>query len=175
MCQEPTNWEKCVEFHGHECPGLAIGYKVAEIALKEIDVRKAHDEELVAIVENDACGVDAIQVLTGCSFGKGNLIFNDYGKQVFTFGNRKTGDTVRISVKPNIMQSLPEQKELRIQNLLNLPNEEFCKIERVKLNLPKKARIFKSIICEECGEGASEPRIRVRNGKMICLACAAKE
>ena len=20
-------WEKCVEFHGHECPGLAIGYK----------------------------------------------------------------------------------------------------------------------------------------------------
>lgn len=39
------------------------------------------DEEMVAIVENDSCAVDAIQVLTGCTLGKGNLIFRDYGKQ----------------------------------------------------------------------------------------------
>ena len=22
-------WKKCVEFHGHECPGLAMGYRAA--------------------------------------------------------------------------------------------------------------------------------------------------
>ena len=25
-------WKKCVEFHGHECPGLAIGYRAAMAA-----------------------------------------------------------------------------------------------------------------------------------------------
>ena len=34
------------------------------------------DEDVVCIAENDACGVDAIQVLLGCSVGKGNLLFN---------------------------------------------------------------------------------------------------
>lgn len=29
------------------------------------------DEELVCIAENDACGIDAIQVILGCSVGKG--------------------------------------------------------------------------------------------------------
>ena len=27
-------WKKCVEFHGHECGGLAIGYKAAQYAEK---------------------------------------------------------------------------------------------------------------------------------------------
>ena len=74
------NFEDTVKFHGHACPGLAIGYRVANLALKEFGLR-ARDEELVAIVENNSCAVDAIQFICGCTFGKGNLIFKDYGKQ----------------------------------------------------------------------------------------------
>jgi formylmethanofuran dehydrogenase subunit E len=77
-------FEDIVEFHGHVCPGLALGYRVSMFALKELGER-ALDEELVAIVENNSCAVDAVQVITGCTFGKGNLIFKDYGKQVYTF------------------------------------------------------------------------------------------
>nr|WP_279383444.1 FmdE family protein [Methanobacterium formicicum] len=29
--------------------------------------------------------MDAIQVITGCTFGKGNLIFKDYGKKRLHF------------------------------------------------------------------------------------------
>ncbi len=76
--------QKVRDFHGHMCPGLAIGIRIAEIALREIGPH-AEDEEVVAVVETDMCGVDAIQVLTGCTFGKGNLIFNDYGKKAFSF------------------------------------------------------------------------------------------
>ena len=76
-----------VSFHGHACPGLAFGYRVAEVALQELG-DKAEDEELVAVVENNSCAVDAIQVMAGCTFGKGNLIFKDYGKQVYTFIRR---------------------------------------------------------------------------------------
>jgi formylmethanofuran dehydrogenase subunit E len=38
------------QFHGHMCPGLAIGIRAAEIALREIGPHPV-DEEVVAIVE----------------------------------------------------------------------------------------------------------------------------
>ena len=66
------DFTQCVEFHGHICPGLAIGFRAARILMGRLNVRKAPDEELLAIVETDACGADAIQVMTGCTFGKGN-------------------------------------------------------------------------------------------------------
>ncbi len=73
-----------VHFHGHLCPGLALGIRATEIALEVIGPH-AVDEEVVAIVETDMCGVDGIQFLTGCTFGKGNMIHRDYGKNAYTF------------------------------------------------------------------------------------------
>ncbi|HEX2027481.1 MAG TPA: FmdE family protein, partial [Nitriliruptorales bacterium] len=64
---------RVVDFHGHLCPGLAMGIQAARFALDEIGPH-AQDEEVVAVTETDMCGVDAVQVLTGCTFGKGNLI-----------------------------------------------------------------------------------------------------
>ncbi|PKM48076.1 MAG: formylmethanofuran dehydrogenase [Firmicutes bacterium HGW-Firmicutes-8] len=198
MCRELTPWEKCVELHGHTCPGLVKGFKVAVIALRELGVARAQDEELVAIVENDACGIDAVQVLTGCTIGKGNLVYRDYGKQVYTFGNRKTGEVVRVAVKPGTVTKDQEYKELQdklkngeaapeekdrfqqkhleyCQKILDLPDEEFCWVKKVDLDFPKKARLFDTVVCQECGEGAMEPRVRVKNGKLVCLACAGEE
>ena len=54
-------WQKCVEFHGHECPGLAIGFKACEAAKKKLGIGFSKDEEIVCITESDAC-VDAVQV-----------------------------------------------------------------------------------------------------------------
>ncbi len=39
-------------FHGHMCPGLAIGVRAAELALGEIGPHSS-DEEVVAVVETD--------------------------------------------------------------------------------------------------------------------------
>src|SRR5512147_2685158 len=86
-----------IQFHGHLCPGLALGYRVAKAALRELGADRPQDEELVAVVENDSCAADAIQFITGATFGKGNLIFRDYGKHVYTFFNRRTNHGVRIS------------------------------------------------------------------------------
>jgi formylmethanofuran dehydrogenase subunit E len=62
--------DKVVEFHGHMCAGLALGIRAAEVGLAEVGPH-APDEEVVAVVETDMCGVDAIQFRTGCTFGKG--------------------------------------------------------------------------------------------------------
>ncbi|MFZ0451830.1 MAG: formylmethanofuran dehydrogenase subunit E family protein [Desulfatiglandaceae bacterium] len=46
------------EFHGHWCPGLAIGIRAAEWALKEFG--HDGDEDVVVVAETDMCGVDAL-------------------------------------------------------------------------------------------------------------------
>jgi len=195
MGAEKTPWEKVIEFHGHVCPGLAIGYRVAEIALEHLQEMRSPDEELLAIVENDACGVDAIMVLTGCTLGKGNLIFRDLGKQVYTFGSRSSNRALRISVYGDrVYRSEPQMDQLRdkvfsgtateeekaqfdlarnqrIEDLLHMPEEEFCQLQQVDCQLPSKAQIFPSVQCASCGEYVMEPRARVRDGALVCLDC----
>ena len=95
-----TNWETCVQFHGHACGGLTIGYKAACYAAELLELSFSGDEQVVCIAENDACGVDAIQALLGCSIGKGNLLFHMRGKQAFSFYNRATGKSVRLVLRP---------------------------------------------------------------------------
>uniref|UniRef100_UPI0040560DE8 FmdE family protein n=1 Tax=Candidatus Electronema sp. TaxID=2698783 RepID=UPI0040560DE8 len=79
--QQSSDWEQCIAFHGHECPGLAMGYRAAKAAQSKLGVKFSPDEEVVCVTENDACGLDAVQYLTGCTLGKGNLIYRDRGKQ----------------------------------------------------------------------------------------------
>lgn len=185
-------WEKAVKFHGHACPGLAIGVRASKTALEKLGVERAKDEELVAIVETDACGVDGVQVITGCTIGKGNLFFKDYGKQVYIIAKRNDGQAVRMAFKhvnlndeqKRIREKIfkgtasegekelfKEMQEKRIDHILNGPAEELFNIRHVKIDLPEKARIFNSVRCGECGEYCMEPRARMQEGKIVCLEC----
>jgi formylmethanofuran dehydrogenase subunit E len=98
------DFQRCIDFHGHICPGLAIGYLAAMAGMAWLKQNRAQDEEIVAIVETDACGADAIQALTGCTFGKGNFFYRDYGKHAFTLADRKSGRAVRMALKPGVME-----------------------------------------------------------------------
>ena len=62
----------------------------------------ALDEEIVCVTENDACCVDAIQVLLGCTYGKSNLIPYLRGKIAFSFYLRATGASVRLVLKNDL-------------------------------------------------------------------------
>ena len=48
--------EEAIRFHGHFCPGLMIGYRAAQIALRELGVERAEDEELVATARPTRAG-----------------------------------------------------------------------------------------------------------------------
>ncbi|MGC2062177.1 MAG: FmdE family protein [Thermodesulfovibrionales bacterium] len=186
-------YDEAVEFHGHSCPGLAIGYRVALRALKEFGDR-AEDEELVAIVENSSCAVDAVQVMTGCTFGKGNLIFNDYGKQVYTFIKRPSGRSIRISVNlrkqpesaedkkawekymkgvrtKNVQKVVHDRKAAKLTYILEAADKDILAVTRCKAVMPSEAHIYRSLTCDCCGEQMMEPRARIINGKTVCLPC----
>jgi len=190
----PQDLQKVIDFHGHFCPGLAIGYRAAKAAMEKLQVERSEDEELIAIVETDACGVDAVQSLLGCTMGKGNLLYKDYGKQVYTIASRKQNKAVRVAMSADAFAQSPTQDNLRsavfggqasaeqrkefqemqqarIQQLLTIETDRLFKVELVERPLPKPAIIFKSVTCDFCGESVMEPRARLKDGKIACLSC----
>lgn len=174
MCSELSPWEKAVDFHGHACPGLAIGYRAAEAALNILGNQRDVDEELVAVVENDSCAVDALQSVLSCTVGKGNMIFTNYGKQVFTIGCRKTGRAVRVALKFSAFGKPAGSKEEKMNQILKTPINELFEISETDLALPRKAMVFQTVQCASCGEGVMESKARIREGKIVCPACAGE-
>jgi len=186
----PEDLQRVVAFHGHYCPGIMWGYLASKVALERLGADRAEDEELIAIVENDSCAADAVQVLTGCTFGKGNFFFRDWGKHVYTFAVRpspqdpedasRRGGTraVRVSRLPHNVGArhvVPapddETREEKITRMLRTPVAELFKIEDVTIDLPAAAQIHDSAICTRCGEEAMITRMQEVDGKAVCLSC----
>ena len=183
------DFKEAAIFHGHTCPGLAIGYRIAKYVKEHYP--RSQDEELVCIAENKSCSVDAIQSMLGCTAGKGNLLFRDFGKQAFTFYSRDKNKALRIYFRGGIFEGMdelrqkmargdlsPEDKErmaaLRsqaIDKLLSARDEDILEVEEVEIPAPEKARIHPSLKCEECGEEFMEVLGRTAEGKVLCKDC----
>ena len=182
-CQIPEETiKRVIEFHGHSCPGLAIGIRASELAHRELGYLS--DSEIVCIAETDMCGVDAVQYLTGCTYGKGNLIHRDHGKMAFTFFERKEGRGFRCLLKSKAGDDMHEEmsmlqliitsgeandaeqkrcNELRRQmeeRLMVSDLDELFEIMEPKERMPRSARILASLVCEACGESTMESRTR---------------
>jgi formylmethanofuran dehydrogenase subunit E len=181
--------DNVIAFHGHSCPGLAIGIRAAEYVAHEMVETPPHS--LVCVTETDMCGVDAIQYLTGCTFGKGNLIHMDYGKTAFSFYNRKDGTGFRLVLRERNHEELTrlmakklegsinegEQKrlaELRSSATQHLMEETleglFTKIT-LDGTPPRPARILESLTCDACAEKTMESRTRRFAGQTLCIPC----
>lgn len=197
MCKNMPPLEMAIQFHGHICPGILMGVRAAEFALEKLEVNPDIDEELVAIVETDSCGVDAIQAILGCTFGKGNLIFKNLGKNVYTIGSREKNQAIRIAQRYGVkfssewprykelaaLQS-PSQEELQekesilgamFEKVMTMPFEELFKWEEVALEFPGKAQVVETVQCQKCGEGVMKTRTVSTGDGVVCLSCAALE
>ncbi len=188
--------DQTIAFHGHACPGLAIGIRAAELALKRLG--PAEGKEFVAVVETDMCGVDAIQFLTGCTFGKGNLIHKDYGKMAFNFFDRRKNIGFRAVLRHDIAgEAGPELRSLtKKAETGKASQEELSRLSQLREELqrrymdsdldqmfivaepsfpvPKRARTLPSLQCESCGEMTMESRTRRFDGKVLCQPCFEK-
>jgi formylmethanofuran dehydrogenase subunit E len=185
--------KQTISFHGHWCPGLALGIRAAEWALNEMG--KGLDEEIVAVAETDMCSVDALQCLTGCTFGKGNLIHKDYGKNAFTFYRRQDGKVARLVARHFIYaDSGPTLGRLHAKKLeQGLSGEEKKTWQETRAAVSKRimesdlvdlfeiktpadpvrkiARILAPMQCESCGETVMETHTRHFGGRLLCIPC----
>lgn len=190
-----NDFQRCIDFHGHLCPGLTLGYIAAVAAMKILKEERSEDEEIVTIVETDACCADAIQVITGCTFGKGNFFFKDYGKTAFTFISRGSGKGIRIAKKhgtPSFFdddqkslmekvqkgtatekesQAFKEHHQEVSQRLLDTPLKDIFSVFPIYIDLPERARIEPSEVCDECLEPTMVSKLMSNKGRKLCPAC----
>ena len=174
VAQQPE-LEETIRFHGHLCPGLAIGYRAARIAMERLGTRRAEDEEMIAIVENDSCSADAVQWITGCTFGKGNFFFRDHGKQVFTLAIRATGQAVRVALRRRDRrreEPSPQDREEETRWLLSAPAEDLFDIREMIITPPAPAQIRETAVCDLCGEAVMITQTVRRGAQTLCIPCA---
>ncbi|OGU16148.1 MAG: hypothetical protein A2076_05775 [Geobacteraceae bacterium GWC2_53_11] len=162
-----------IKFHGHSCPGLAIGFRLASAAMDALGAIRSDDEELFAVVESDACGVDALQCVSGCTFGKGNLVFRDYGKHAYSLFSRVRQQGVRVvfhgkgvpaelrSDRPAFASRIMAEQEDAILSVTRIPYEEL-----------QTARVRNSVVCVGCGESVMDTRVRETTNGLVCIPCA---
>lgn len=62
-------WEKAIEYHGHKCMGLALGFRMGEEAKKIFGT----NEEIHCIMPARTCVTDGITVTTGASIENGRI------------------------------------------------------------------------------------------------------
>lgn len=143
MCVEKTAWEQVVDFHGHTCPEISLGYRVAQIAMRELGIRPAPNSELLVIADTHSCALDAFQVLNHVTYGRGNLIVNEKKSHVYHFQYSGTSEELQISIETEILEHLAgahdhlttrekQNKNLEaIQFILGTEETLFCTSQKV--------------------------------------------
>ena len=190
-----TLWEKVVEFHGHACCILAVGYRAATLALEKLGPL-AGDDRLAAVVETVDCSTDAVQVVLRCTLGSRRLLVRERGKYAFTVA--RPGKAVRLALKPGVIArygagfaalmekvangiASPGEKEHfnslqqpLMDYIMQAPAEELFNCRQVSFNMSGPGFNFSSVVCEICGEEVFTNFVLSREGKHICLDCAGE-
>jgi len=190
--------KSCVEFHGHICPGLIYGYRVAKEAMKLMDLNRSVDEEVVAICENDSCAVDALQVMLGTVAGKGNLIIKNFGKNAYTVLSRSKRQAYRFSRRTHYDYTGKAKKEfdkldasvaagtaseddrrnlkrLKVDDLLARPFAEIFTTMEVPFDEPLYAPLAPSEPCAICGEMTMATKMmKLSDRRQFCIPCSEK-
>lgn len=76
---------------------------------------------------------------------------------------------MRVCLKPKNHDDMDRQQWK--DYLLNAPVEEIFSFSVPQFDLPEKARLFQTVICELCGEGAPEHKMHLQDGKAVCADC----
>ena len=186
------------KFHGHKCPAMPNGLRVAEAAMNKLGVERTGDSALHVILELGenhcaTCFADGVQVITGCTFGKGNIEKTHKGKWGLTLIDKKSGRAVRAVPKAEAMlqtkktefftkyrevgvpptQVPDEVVQPLVDKVMNAPAEMIMTISDVfEYKWQQPAHSFNSLACEQCGEMVVLEYTVLKNGKRICKDCA---
>ena len=197
----PKEWlEIGQKFHGHKCPAMPNGLRVGAAAMNALGVERTGDGALHAFLdlgENHCatCFGDGIQVITGCTFGKGNISRTHKGKWALTLVDKKTNRAVRVTPKAEAMlqnkksefftkyrgkgvpatQVPDEVVEPLVQMVMNAPEEKMMTVSEVfEYQWNEPAHSFNSFVCEDCGEMTVMEYGRIKDDKKVCIDCANK-
>jgi formylmethanofuran dehydrogenase subunit E len=195
-------WDRILEasfvIHGHICGGMPLGFRAGLKALQALGVEREANMAKVVFVETGTghaagCFADGVQMSTGCTFGKGLIQRAEYGKWALNLVDKATRRAVRVAVKPEVMKASFESPFVKLRHQGVPPTEISLDISRLLVEgLFKKkdeelfvgsgifeyplpadsAPCFNLVTCSGCGEMVAENKVRVKDGKFICLPCS---
>lgn len=196
---------KTAEIHGHYCPGSAFGVMATLMGLETLGGGTSLGmEDLMALVEINACFTDGVQAVSGCTLGNNALVFKDLGKMAVTFARRDGQNGVRVNMKGQIRdhvdrvrpeffplmekvimarQGSPEEekafRKMGCQaafSLIALPFDTYFEINPVKVTLSPYAPVVQSLVCPGCGETVMGTKTILAGEKSgYCRTCAGAE
>jgi len=192
---------KTAEIHGHFCPGSALGVMASVYGLNLLGLDSISSdglEDLMAVVETNACFADGVQAVSGCTLGNNALVYRDLGRLAVTFAIRGKETGVRIRVQPDFSSSVAKASpefyplmEKVIKNreggarekaafrkagrqaafgVIQLPFDELFAVETFRPLLPEYAPITESIVCSNCGEMI----MATKTVGGLCFMCAGE-
>ena len=199
--QNPNDYlEAGLLLHGHKCPAMPLGLRVGAAALEKLGVERSADGQLMALVEigEDHCATcfaDGVQMMTGCTFGKGNIRRLGYGKWGVTLIDKASGRAVRVAPRAEAMEAnkkteffakyrergVPASKvpadvvDPLVARVMGAPVDQILSISEVfEHPWQDKPNSFASLRCDSCGEMMVEPYARVRGEQHVCIPCSRK-
>ncbi len=173
--------------HGHLCAGQVLGVRMALYGLKLLGLQDPAGKDrkrLITFVEIDRCATDAIAVVTGCRLGKRALKFRDFGKVAATFCDLAENRAVRVAARDAARERAralypelgdPNRQQMRAYR--ELPDAELFLHQWVRVRLaPEDLPGYRGrrVACAACGEGINFRREVVRDGRILCRACAGE-
>ena len=184
------------EFHGHRCPFMPIGYRMGLTAMRELEIGRAADHGVFALVEigvghPQACMADGVMAATGCTYGKLMMERLGYGKVAMILHAPGRG-SVRVYLRSEFQDELateeffayrkrgvepsqipPEVTRRAVQIVLDAPAGRMFTVKRLPdfaFGRPKGS--FAKTMCSRCGEYVFERYVRVAEGKPTCIPCS---
>jgi len=175
------NWDKVLEsaliIHGHLCGAIIV----------LVETGSFHAA---------GCFTDGVQFATGCTYGKGLIEKLEYGKWAATVVIKENGRAVRVSVKPEAVETMFASKFMAerkkgippaevnpefilepFKKTITRPDEEFLAVSDIfTYEFPSvPASSFNIEKCEICGEMVAENKLRIKDGKKVCIPCSGYE
>ena len=123
------------KFHGHLGPYAVIGYKMGEIANQILGSDSFSKKAFVWTGTNPpiSCIIDGIQISSGCTLGKGNILVHQEGipKARFISNGRHVEIKLKTDVQQEIDTTVTEENIVKYsEQLYHRPNKELFEISQ---------------------------------------------
>ncbi|MEN6409042.1 MAG: FmdE family protein [Anaerolineaceae bacterium] len=171
--------------HSHLCPKQILGVRIGLAGTTAVGLEpQPAGKRLVVILECYGCFADGVIAATGCCVGHRNLRVEDYGKVAATFVNVETRQAVRVTPKLDVRERAlkwaseePRHYFAQMQAYQIMPDEELLNFRQVELK-PTIDEILSRpglrVNCDICGEEITNEREIIRDGQVLCKACAGR-
>ncbi len=169
--------------HDHLCPRQILGVRIGLAGMAALGfLEPPAKKRLLVILETDGCFADGVIAATQCTVGHRTLRVEDYGKAAATFVDTRTARAVRVSPRLDIRERavacVPEEARhyfAQMQAYRVLPDEQLLRVVDVVLATSVEEIVSRPGIrtdCAVCGEEIMNEREIVRDGLVLCRACA---